>query len=49
MRWLRDRLRGFWRKVRTVEPVRDDDQSGDGPVAPDVFRNLPPGGGGPGD
>ena len=47
MRWLRDRLRGFWRKVRTVEPVRDD-ESGDGPVAPDVFRNLPPGGGGPG-
>ncbi|MDX6544299.1 MAG: hypothetical protein QOG02_73, partial [Gaiellales bacterium] len=31
----------------TVDDVRDE-QSGDGPVAPDLMRNLPPGGGAPG-
>jgi hypothetical protein len=45
MSWLRDRLRSLWRRVRTVEPVRDGDQPDDGTVAPDLFRNLPPGGG----
>ena len=31
----------------TVEPVRDP-TDGDGSVAPDLMRNIPPGGGGPG-
>jgi hypothetical protein len=44
---LRRWLRSFYRRVKTVEPVHDE-QPGAGPVAPDVLRNLSPGGGGPG-
>jgi hypothetical protein len=49
MNWLRTRFRTFWRRIKTVEAVRDEqEEPGDGPVAPDVFRNIPPGAGGPG-
>jgi hypothetical protein len=47
MATLRRWLGALIRKVTAVEPVRDD-QPGEGPVASDVLRNLPPGGGGPG-
>jgi hypothetical protein len=47
MTTLRRRLRSLVRRVTTVEPVHDE-QTGEGPVAPDVLRNLPPGGGGAG-
>jgi hypothetical protein len=39
-RWLRS----LFGRVTTVEDVHDE-QPGDDPVAPDVMRNLPPGGG----
>jgi hypothetical protein len=47
MSMIRDWLRRLRRRVTTVEPVRDA-RDGDGPVAPDLMRNIPPGGGGPG-
>jgi hypothetical protein len=47
MTTLRRRLRSLLRRVITVDDVRDENP-GDGPVAPDLMRNLPPGGGAPG-
>jgi hypothetical protein len=44
---LRRWIGALIRKMTAVEPVRDE-QPGEGPVAPDVLRNLPPGGGAPG-
>jgi hypothetical protein len=47
MSTLRAWLRRLRRRVTTVEPVRDH-EDGDGPVAPDLMRNIPPDGGGAG-
>jgi hypothetical protein len=44
---LRRWLRSLFRRVTTLDDVHDE-QPGEGPVAPDLMRNLPPGGGGGG-
>ena len=47
MSTLRAWFRRLRRRVTTVETVRDHEH-GDSPVAPDLMRNIPPGGGGAG-